>query len=686
MCNKRFKVLFFVLLVLGTICQQLLAQSVLLPQPQSIKYGNGKIYLAGEIRFVSPVAKEDEYVIKSVKSVLNEYTAGPVKLVNAPLVKGIILERTGNTDALPGIDEKSGRAGREYYEIKAKDNLITLKSASSAGLFYAIQMLKQLISRDEKGMYVPEVTIEDWPTMPYRGFMMDMTHMQLPTMDEIKKQIDFLAQWKYNQYHFYSETNIELEGYPLLAPNARFSKQQIKEIIKYANERFIDVVPTINLYGHLHDLFKFEHYADLAATPYGREFKTDHPKIEAVINDWINQFTELFNSPFLNIGFDETYLIKYEAERQGIATDELYLGMLNRTIKRVEEKGKKVLFYADRLQLHQEGIAKVEGNPVVIAWHYYLRPPFEKGYDEAIKPFYDHKLPVFVQSATLNWRWLYPDTDLSFENNQLLVGSARKFNSQGYVMSAWTDSWSALTRQARADIAYGAMISWQAAPLNKEDFFKQYCQVLYPDNVAELVKSAHLALAESARITRKIYGPTSDTIWEDPFSERALTIYSSHKEEIKKARLMTEKAQIYLREAMKSDVDSVTLFSMFVGAKLLDYMTAKHLFAGRIADVHKEHQQQRDEQKFRALMSETMSFFSSLSVDMHDMVVEAKGLFRKAWLNEYTDYRLEIAMARFDRELYHWLSVQKKLQRLPSSFKGNEALPPLQEFLSIDWD
>src|SRR5690606_10585897 len=291
---------------------------------------------------------------------------------------------------------------------------VIITSPSSAGLFNAVQTVRQLISKDNQGVSLPSLRIKDWPEMAYRGFMMDMTHMQFPTIDEIKAQIEFLAKWKVNQYYFYSEANIELDGYPLLMPNARYSKEQIEEIINFGKEHFIDVIPNINLYGHLHDFFRYEHYADLSATPYGWEFKSDHPQVEGIVNDWIEQFAEMFTSPFFHIGYDETYLIRYEAERLGVPTDELYLKMLNRTIKEVESKGKKAMFYADRLQLFPEGIPKVEGSPLVVAWHYTL--PSGENYDNELKPFAKYNLPLIVQGGVLNYRWIYPDTDMSFEN------------------------------------------------------------------------------------------------------------------------------------------------------------------------------------------------------------------------------------------------------------------------------
>ena len=76
---------------------------------------------------------------------------------------------------------------------------------------------------------------------------------------------------KANQYYFYSEASIELDGYPLLNPGGRFSKQQVKRIVAYGRERHIDVIPFLELYGHLHDLLRVELYADLGAYPHAAE-------------------------------------------------------------------------------------------------------------------------------------------------------------------------------------------------------------------------------------------------------------------------------------------------------------------------------------------------------------------------------------------------------------------------------
>src|SRR5690606_22315019 len=106
--------------------------------------------------------------------------------------------------------------------------------------------------------------------------------------------------------------------------------------------------------------------------------------------------------------------------------DELFIKMLNRTIKYVEKKGKKAMFYSDRFRHFPEGIPKVEGKPVVVSWKY--RTP-ETGYSSYIEPFRTHDLPVFVQSGSLNYWYLYPDMLSSFANNYAWMESAQKLGA-----------------------------------------------------------------------------------------------------------------------------------------------------------------------------------------------------------------------------------------------------------------
>jgi hypothetical protein len=120
---------------------------------------------------------------------------------------------------------------------------------------------------------------------------------------------------------------------------------------------------------------------------------------------------------------------------------------------------------------------------------------------------------------------------------------------------------------------------------------------------------------------------------------------------------------------------------MLVGAKELDLLALKYLYAGNIAEMHKKYSKKRDLKEFRMIMGEVTAYYHSKTVDMYDAIVETKEMFRKAWLNEYTPFRLGIPMAKFDMELQYWFKISKRLNTLAWNYKDNEELPNLQSLL-----
>ena len=152
--------------------------------------------------------------------------------------------------------EEPGPNSREAYDLTVTERGVKIDARSSAGIFYGVQTVRQLIEGGGSQAVLPVVEIHDWPSLAYRGTMVDISHGPLPTEKEIERQLEFLAQWKANQYYLYSEDSIELTGYPLLDQGARLTKEEVRQIVAYGRQRHIDVIPNFDLYGHRHDLFR----------------------------------------------------------------------------------------------------------------------------------------------------------------------------------------------------------------------------------------------------------------------------------------------------------------------------------------------------------------------------------------------------------------------------------------------
>lgn len=656
-----------------------------LPQPQLIDYKNGEFKARNlTIGFAAAPDKFDLFAAEQLSKYLSDVTREKLSVNTTSSERASILfKRNGASRPLATPGESLGKSSRELYQISITNNKIVITSPSSAGLYYAVQTLRQLVQVNGNEVIIPTAEIEDWPSLAYRGFMMDMSHAQFPTVAEIKRQIDFMSRWKANQYLFYSEMSIALKDFPEVMPDAHYTKEQIQNIVEYASLRHVDVIPNLELYGHLHDLLRLEKYADLAGVPHGSEFRGDDPRIKGVVASIVSSVADIFQSPFFHIGFDETTSLEIDARRLKRTPQDLYLERLDEVTKIVEAKGKHAMVWADMLQNYPEIIPKVSKKTIAIPWHYF--PMEEKEYDQYVGAFTQAGIPIIVQGASINWNWLVPAYDVSFENTDRLLKAGRKYKATGYIHSGWTDDTQTLMRLTLPDIAYGATASWQQNPVNREVFLNGYARAETSANTSAHLHKAFTALLQSQALLRKIFDGTDEAFWSNPFEAENLAKAREHVADISQSRLLAEDAQANARLGMEISGDSSTFYSILVGAKLLDYLALKYIYAGEIAGFWEGVQKATDKKEtMRLLHNEVIWKYHSRVADMLDAVVETKEYFRRAWLHEYTPFRMGVALGKYDYEFQYWLRLQRRLVRVDEDFKKTGTLPDLKDIAVFD--
>ena len=145
---------------------------------------------------------------------------------------------------------------REEYHLSIDAQGVSILVSCEEGLFRAITSLHQMLLRG-KGV-LPCVCIEDKPELPRRGYMLDISRGRKPKMETIKTMIDFLAALKYNEFQLYMEGDcFKYAAYP--KETAHFdclTPEDIQELDRYCRERFIDLVPNQNSFGHMYTWLK----------------------------------------------------------------------------------------------------------------------------------------------------------------------------------------------------------------------------------------------------------------------------------------------------------------------------------------------------------------------------------------------------------------------------------------------
>ena len=659
------------------------AHNPLLPRPQQITYGSGHVNVRGlAIEFASTPAAEDRFAAEQLAKWLGARAGAEIPIRegkgNGP---AIVLERTGAVDALPVPGEKPGPDSREAYELNVTPSGATIRARSSAGIFYGAETLRQLVEGEQAEL--PAVDIHDWPSLAYRGTMVDMSHGPLPTVEEVERQLDFMARWKANQYYFYSEDSIELKGFPLINPEGRFTQDQVREIIGYARQRHIDVVPCLELYGHQHDLFRIERYSSLSDLAHGTEFDPRNPEVMKLLGNWIDQLAELFPSPFVHIGFDETFQIQMSVKEGGTGSTptKLFVDQLNNVARLFEQHGKHVMAWADIMVKYPEIVSQMPAGIIAVAWHYEPEPDPE--YKYWLGPLVAKNVPHIVATGVTSWNQIATNFDRTFENISTFLAAGRKSHAIGLINTVWTDDGQMLMRMAWPGIAYGAAAPWQSAPMNKATFFSDYAQLMYAPAVSSEVAAALEDLNKSELALEGILGDeTMIALWREPFNPQILKKCTAGQSALRQTRLLAEDAQEHLDRALRLGGDKATLETLLFGSRLLDYAGQKFQTPPELEELWQKLGPTRPDDEVWWNEWESMVTYQDHSrlVDLMDAITELRAKYRRAWLEEYTPYRLASAIGRWNAEYEYWRQMQSRLLAFSESSHKGDKLPPLASF------
>jgi hexosaminidase len=675
------------LLVLMLCCLASAEHRALLPRPQQVRYGNGRVDLRdAQIVFAMAPEPGDLFAATALQKWISEQTSLDVTIVsygNRPDGKlSIVLEREGAKDEpLPQPGEQPGPKAREAYDLSVTEQGVKIHARSSAGIFWGAQTLRQLIEGEDANATLPVVEIHDWPSMAYRGTMVDISHGPLPTEKEIERQIDFLARWKANQYCLYSEDSIELEGYPLLNTRARLTKDEVRRIVAYARERHIDVVPNFDLYGHQHDLFRIEEYSGLSDMPHGTEFDATNPKVMPLLTDWANQFAELFPSPFVSIGFDETFQMEMATQAKGVDPAELFVKQLSAVAALFEKHGKHVMAYDDIAVKYPQIIPQLPSDLIAIAWYYTSEDPT---YQRWLGPLISHHIPHFVEPGVTSYDDIVPDFDTSFENIDTFLAAGRQSGALGLINSVWADDAQLLMRMSWPGMAYGAAAPWQSDPMDRANFFSEYARLMYPSVIASDLASALSNMTIAETDAKKLLGDQSMfALWEDPFFPTYYKQLTKHREDLHQTRLHAEQAEAALLHAKALGADPTTTNSLLIGSELLDYAGEKFQTPLDLAAIWNKIGPKRPDAEtwWNEWESQVTHYDHSYVIDLMDRITGLKPAYRDEWLEEYTPYRLGAALGRWDAEYQYWRGVHEKLRHFNDSTKAGDPLPPLNEVI-----
>ena len=332
---------------------------------------------------------------------------------NAELLAGYFREQGGVSATVGGgaggvialALRADAPAGIEAYLLDITPERIDLSARDPRGLFYGIQTLRQLIAASPKA--IPAARIEDAPRFPYRGLHLDVGRHFFP-VDFIKRYIDLLAAFKLNTFHWHLTEDqgwrLEIKKYPKLTevgawrketivgharrgPNGYdgtkhggfYTQEQARDVVAYATERGVTVLPEIEMPGH--SLAALAAYPEFANVPGPFEVRTTWGISDEVfspsegtfrfLEDILREVMDIFPSEYIHIGGDEAPKKRWKESpaAQEIITkekladeDELQSWFIRRIERFLNANGRRLIGWDEILE---GGLAP---NATVMSW------------------------------------------------------------------------------------------------------------------------------------------------------------------------------------------------------------------------------------------------------------------------------------------------------------------------------
>lgn len=307
--NCKKIILFSLSLILGISCHALsLNEYPLLPVPQAIQFGKSTVSIKSASLSLPVWEKEWNQIL--ISAGINISASAKYKITGKIVseIKGV---PSGND---------------EGYALSIARKGIKVNATSEKGIYWALQTLRQLAA-NKRGK-LPECEIIDYPAFPWRGFMID-TGRSYISIDELKREIDFMSQFKMNVFHWHFTENqawrLESKIFPMLndsvnmerQPGLFYTQEEAKDIVNYAKAHNVLVLPEVDMPGH--------------SAAFVRTFRHDmqSPEGMKILKLLVEEVCETFDVPYIHIGTDEVKFTNPD--------------FVPEMVKFIREKGKKII-------------------------------------------------------------------------------------------------------------------------------------------------------------------------------------------------------------------------------------------------------------------------------------------------------------------------------------------------------
>jgi hypothetical protein len=662
--------------ILAAFSTRAVGQVKLLPAPREAHFVNETALPASISVSVPGNDADDAFAARDLEAAAK--AAGLSVVGGASDAYRVTLLRTGTPDANSVLAKNNLRFDAameaEGYVLAVEPHEAFVVAASASGIFYGVQTLKQMLPPPGGKATLPTGTVRDWPAMKYRGIDDDLSRGPFPTLAFQEHQIQVFASYKINVYSPYIEHTLLYPDQPLAAPpGSSLTPGDVAELVSFAKQYHVMVLPEQEAFGHLHQVLKYDLYKDVAETPHGHVLAPGQPGTLPLIHDWFTQIAAEFPSPFIHIGADETFDLgvgRTHAAVESRGYGPVYVDFLKQIHDELAPLHKRLLFWGD---IGGDDAAAVAGLPkdmIAVPWNYWDT----KGFDKMIEPFAKAGIETWVSPGDANWNEVYPNANTAFGNIQGFVRDGQRLGSTGALTTVWNDDGEGLFNMDWYGVLFGGVAAWQPGESSIPDYQAGYGLTFHGDASGKIDAAEKELMAAHTALGKAHVGLNSDELfWADPWSVEGREISAKILPVVEDLRLHGERAIVLIAEARAANPhprEEDALTAMDMGARRLDLIGEKFELSQEIVEQYALALAQQHDKAHRSstrnILDEISSMFGRCQ-DLRDGYSAVKGEYSQVWLSENRPYWLSNVTVRYDIAIETW---QKRSDLFLTGIRG----------------
>ncbi len=632
----------------------------LVPFPKAVRLETGGFALDGPLILEAPPAQAAVF-----GRLLNEELkrAGLTEARVATLASGMPAFRLAAGAGAPALPPLPATNAVESYSLSVRTNEIVAAARETAGTFYALQTLCQLIRANRQGGTLPCLTIQDWPSLRWRGFQDDLTRGPSSTLDTLKFEAAMGSYLKLNVLTYYMEYQFAFQKHPDIGPpDGSLTPEDLSVLVAFAKPLQLDILGNQQSFGHFGRILAHPEFAALRET--ADVLTPVREETYRLLDDLYSEECPRLPFPWFNVCCDETYGLGNGPARDLVAKIGLggvYVGHIRRIHDLLRDKyGKRMMMWGDIILQHPTNLTAVPKDTIMLTWGYDARPSFE----DQIVPFAKSGYEFFVCPGVNNWSRILPDFGVAVTNIQHFVRDGVQHGALGMINTDWEDDGEAINAVKWHADAWAAECAWNASTTPLDSFNRRVGAVLFGESNDHFGQA--IALLTQTHRLPGMDGMFNARFWKDDFAPKASpdTIGATATNLLAVVRPAIEQIEACRREAR---CNQHVLDAYLFGARRMELIAQRMLEGVEATGLYARAQSGADAGK----LAEVEALVRK-NRDAHQALGRQ---FASLWLAENKPYALDWTLTRYTNVVSGYDGLLQKLATARAAVAEGRPLP-----------